>query len=164
MGRKIDRNTEKRRRSMENQNEAVAPTIAIRKILFPIDLTENASRLLPYVFSLSEKYKSRIYLLHVVQDLNKWGKLYVPHPSMDTFQKEAIEAAKNALETLCEEQLQRFPDLNTIVVSGDAAQEILKAIASEGIDLVINSLMMIRVNQRGVVAVVGNTVMTLSYP
>jgi nucleotide-binding universal stress UspA family protein len=122
---------------MENQIEAVEPTIAIKKILFPIDLTENASKLLPYVFSLSEKYKSRIYLLHVVQDLNKWGKLYVPHPSMDTFQKEAIEAAKNALQTLCEEQLQRCPDFKTIVVSGDAAQEILKVIASERIDLVI---------------------------
>lgn len=122
---------------MENQNEAVEPTIAIKKILFPIDLTETASKLLPYVFSLSEKYKSRIYLLHVVQDLNKWGKLYVPHPSMDTFQKEAIEAAKNALQTLCEEQLQRCPDFKTIVVSGDAAQEILKVIASERIDLVI---------------------------
>ena len=122
---------------MENQIEAVEPTIAIKKILFPIDLTETASKLLPYVFSLSEKYKSRIYLLHVVQDLNKWGKLYVPHPSMDTFQKEAIEAAKNALQTLCEEQLQRCPDFKTIVVSGDAAQEILKVIASERIDLVI---------------------------
>ena len=122
---------------MEKENEAVEPTIAIKKILFPIDLTENASRLLPWVFSLSEKYKSRIYLLHVVQDLNKWGKLYVPHPSMDTFQKEAIEAAKNALEVLCEEQLQRCPAFKTIVVSGDAAQEILKVIASEGIDLVI---------------------------
>ena len=122
---------------MEKENEGVDPTIDIKKILFPIDLTENASKLLPYVFSLSKKYNSSVYLLHVVQDLNKWGKLYVPHPSMDNFQKEAIEAAKSALQTLCEEQLQRCRDFKTIVVSGDAAQEILKVIAAEGIDLVI---------------------------
>ena len=64
--------------------------LEIKKILFPLDLTENSSKILPYVLSISEKYNSIIYLLYVVQDLNKWGKLYVPHPSMDVFQNEAI--------------------------------------------------------------------------
>jgi nucleotide-binding universal stress UspA family protein len=121
---------------MEKESVGVEQ-INIKKILFPIDLTENASKLLPYVFSLSEKYNSGIYLLHVVQDLNKWGKLYVPHPSMDNFQIEAIEAAKKSLQALCEEQLQHCPNFQTIVVSGDAAQEILKVIVSEEIDLVV---------------------------
>jgi hypothetical protein len=43
--------------------------IEIKKILFPLDLTENSSKILPYVLSLSEKYNSLIYLFHVVQDL-----------------------------------------------------------------------------------------------
>jgi hypothetical protein len=30
--------------------------IEIKKILFPVDLTENASKILPYVLSVSEKY------------------------------------------------------------------------------------------------------------
>ncbi|MBC2709828.1 MAG: hypothetical protein HGJ94_02070 [Desulfosarcina sp.] len=50
------------------------------------------------------------YLLHVVQDLNKWGKLYVPHPSIDKFQKEANEVAKKAMDTVCENQLQSCPN------------------------------------------------------
>ena len=41
--------------------------IEIKKILFPLDLTENSSKILPYVLSLSEKYNSQIYLFHVVQ-------------------------------------------------------------------------------------------------
>lgn len=40
--------------------------IEIKKILFPLDLTENSSKILPYVLSVSEKYNSTIYLLHVV--------------------------------------------------------------------------------------------------
>ena len=111
--------------------------IEIKKILFPLDLTENSSKILPYVLSISEKYNSIIYLLHVVQDLNKWGKLYVPHPSMDKFQKEAIEVAKKAMDTVCENQLQCCPNFQKRVVSGDAADEILKVIESEGIDLLI---------------------------
>ena len=111
--------------------------IEIKKILFPLDLTENSSKILPYVLSISEKYNSIIYLLHVVQDLNKWGKLYVPHPSMDVFQNEAIEGAKKAMDTVCENQLQSCPNFQKRVVSGDTVDEILKVIESEEIDLLI---------------------------
>jgi len=111
--------------------------IEIKKILFPLDLTENSSKILPYVLSISEKYNSIIYLLHVVQDLNKWGKLYVPHPSMDVFQNEAIEGAKKAMDTVCENQLQSCPNFQKRVVSGDTVDEILKVIESEAIDLLI---------------------------
>ena len=115
----------------------VKAMIEIKKILFPLDLTENSSKILPYVLSVSEKYNSIIYLLHVVQDLNKWGKLYVPHPSMDVFQKEAIEGAKKAMDTVCENQLQSCPNFQKSVVSGDTVDEILKVIESEEIDLLI---------------------------
>jgi nucleotide-binding universal stress UspA family protein len=115
----------------------VKAMIEIKKILFPLDLTENSSKILPYVLSISEKYNSIIYLLHVVQDLNKWGKLYVPHPSMDVFQNEAIEGAKKAMDTVCENQLQSCPNFQKRVVSGDTVDEILKVIESEKIDLLI---------------------------
>jgi nucleotide-binding universal stress UspA family protein len=111
--------------------------LEIKKILFPLDLTENSSKILPYVLSISEKYNSIVYLLHVVQDLNKWGKLYVPHPSMDKLQKEANEAARKAMDTVCENQLQSCPNFQKKVVSGDAADEILKVLESEDIDLLI---------------------------
>jgi nucleotide-binding universal stress UspA family protein len=111
--------------------------VEIRKILFPIDLTENAYKVLPYVLSVSEKYNSMIYLLHVVQDLRRWGKVYVPHTSMDKLQGEALEAADKALDTVCEQHLQGCPNFQRRIVSGDPATEVLKAIESEGIDLVI---------------------------
>ena len=111
--------------------------VEIKKILFPIDLTENSSKILPYVLSASEKYNSTIYLLHVVHDLLKWGHLYIPHPSLDKFQKEALEGAKKAMDMVCEKELQSCPNFQRKVVSGDPAAEILKTIESEGIDLVI---------------------------
>ncbi|MCK4390421.1 MAG: universal stress protein [Desulfobacterales bacterium] len=111
--------------------------VEIKKILFPCDLTENSSKLLPYVLSVSEKYNSMIYLLHVVQDLHRWGKLYIPHSSMDTLQKEAFEGAERALDKICEEQLQSCPNFQRRIASGDPTIEILKTIESEGIDLVI---------------------------
>ncbi len=111
--------------------------IEIKKILFPFDLTQNSSKILPYVLSISEKYNSLVCLLHVVQDLNKWGKLYVPHPYMDKFQNEANECAKKAMDKICEKELQGCPNFQKMVVSGDEVEEILKVVESEGIDLLI---------------------------
>ena len=111
--------------------------VEIKKILFPIDLTENSSKILPYVLSASEKYNSMIYLLHVVHDLHKWGHLHVPHPSLDELQKEALGGAEKVLDRVCEEQLQSCPNFQRRIVSGDPVIEILKTIDSEGIDLVI---------------------------
>ena len=109
----------------------------IKKILFPIDLTENSSKILPYVLSFSEKYNSMIYLLHVVQDLQRWGKAFIHHTSMDKLQKEALEWTEKALNKVCDEELQSCPNFQRRIVSGDAIDEILKTIESEDIDLVI---------------------------
>ncbi len=109
----------------------------IAKILYPCDLTENSTKILPYVLAFAEKYDSTVHLLHVVQDLHKWAILYVPHPSMDTAQKEALEAAEKALGKICDERMQGCPNFQRRIVSGDPTAEILKTIESEGIDLVI---------------------------
>jgi len=106
--------------------------IEIKKILFPCDLTENSSKILPYVLSISEKYNSKVYLIHVVQD-----QLYVPHPSADLFQKEALEGAEKAVNKICEKQLQSCPNFKRILVSGDIVAEILNTIEAEEIDLLI---------------------------
>ena len=113
----------------------------MKKILFPCDVTENSSKILPYVLSVSEKYDSTIYLLHVVPDLQKWAKEYIshtsPYASLDMFKKEALEGAEKAIDRVCEEQLQSCPNFQRRVVSGDPATEILKTIETEDMDMVI---------------------------
>jgi len=112
--------------------------IEMKRILFPIDFTENSSKILPYVLSVSEKYDGMIYLLHVVEDLSKWGGgSYIPHIPLDQYQEEAFQGAEKALDRVCEEQLQSCPNFQKRILFGDPAQEILKTIESEGIDLVI---------------------------
>ncbi len=112
----------------------------IKKILFPCDLTESSSKMLPYVLSLSEKYNSMIYLFHVIQELDTWGSDYiddVPYVVLNKFQQEASEGAEKAMDRVCNEQLQGCPNFQRKIISGDPATEILKMIESEGIDLVV---------------------------
>jgi nucleotide-binding universal stress UspA family protein len=111
--------------------------VEIKKILFPCDFTKNSEKILSYVRSMAEKYDSTIYLLHVVQDLRQWGLTYVPHASLDVDQKKVLQGADRLMDRICEEQLESCPNFQRRIVAGDPAEEIIKFIESEGIDLVI---------------------------
>ena len=106
------------------------------KILFPCDFSRNSSKILPYVLSIAEKYNSQVYILYV-DELHEWGGHFIPHPSIDTLQKEALKAAEKAMDKICEEQLQSCPNFQRKIVSGDPASEILKVVESEDIDMVV---------------------------
>jgi nucleotide-binding universal stress UspA family protein len=111
--------------------------VEIEHILFPCDFSENSSKILPYVLSLSQKYDSTIHLLHVVEDLLKWGGFYVPHPSLTQYQAELLKSAEEKMDEICKDQMQRCKNFKRIIISGDPAQEILKVIEEHDIDLVI---------------------------
>jgi nucleotide-binding universal stress UspA family protein len=112
--------------------------LEIKRVLFPVDFTENESKILPYVLSVSEKYDARIYLLHVVEDLPKWESgFYIPHIPWDQYREEALKGAGKALDRVCKKRLKGCPNFQKMIVSGDPAQEILKTIETEAIDLVI---------------------------
>jgi len=77
----------------------------------PLISRKTHQRYLPYVLSVSEKYDGMIYLLHVVENLSKWGGgSYIPHIPLDQYQEEAFRGAEKALDTVCEEQLQSCPN------------------------------------------------------
>jgi nucleotide-binding universal stress UspA family protein len=105
------------------------------KILFPCDLTENASRILPYVLSVGEKYNARICLLFVVEDLPLFHP--IPYVSMGWDQGKILKDAENAVNLFCEEHLQSCPNFQKLILTGDPASAILKTIDSNDIDLVV---------------------------
>jgi nucleotide-binding universal stress UspA family protein len=111
--------------------------VKIKRILFPTELRDYSLKILSYVISMSDKYNSTIYLLHVIEDFLKWGGFYIPHISLDLFQREAMEAAGKLMDKVCRLQMQGCPDFERRIRSGDPAVEILKTIESEDIDLVV---------------------------
>jgi nucleotide-binding universal stress UspA family protein len=111
--------------------------LEIKRILFPVDFTQNSSKILPYVLSVAEKYNATIYLVHVVEDFAQWGGFYVPHIPFEQFHEEALKGAERTLDRVCGEQLQSCPNFQKKILSGDPAQRILETIESEKIDLVV---------------------------
>ncbi len=111
----------------------------VKKVLWPTDFSGNAEKALPYVTSLTEKYGTEIHVLYVIEDIAN-------HPSWyGDFEKDRIKeileweekTAKKRLKQTCEKYLQGCPLYIRHIAIGDPAQEILKLIDKENVDMVV---------------------------
>ena len=107
-----------------------------KKILFPVDLSEASPKIAPYVLEMAAKFDAEIHLLFVARILQHFTSIYVPHPSVNKFEAEIVKGAEKRLQEFTEEYFKDVP-CKARVVLGDAAQETLNYVRSEGIDLIV---------------------------
>ena len=107
-----------------------------KKILFPVDLSEVSPKIAPYVKEMASKFGSEVHLVFVARVLQHFTSIYVPHPSVENFEAEIVKGAEKKLQEFAEEHFQDVSPKAQVVL-GDAAEEILNHVRSEGIDLVI---------------------------
>jgi nucleotide-binding universal stress UspA family protein len=113
----------------------------VKKILWPTDLSGSAKQALKYVQSITEKYQAEIHVMYVIEDIAHHRGLY------GNFTQDHIEKiiawenkkAKERLDDICSQYLEGCPLYIKHVAVGDPAEEILKLIEKEGIDMVIIS-------------------------
>lgn len=111
---------------------------AINRILFPVDLaSEVSSKLAPDAIAFARKFDAEVHLLLVTGSFEKFKTFYIPHPSLRTFGEEVLKGGQKKLAEYVEECFSDYPKLKTAVVQGDPAEEILKYVEGEQIDLVI---------------------------
>jgi nucleotide-binding universal stress UspA family protein len=108
-----------------------------KNILFPVDLSESSEKIAPYVQAVAEKFESKIHLLFVARVLDYFASIYVPAPSITTMEKDIIEGAEKRIDEFVDQHFRDYSGTKATVVSGDATEQIINYIQSEGIDLVI---------------------------
>jgi nucleotide-binding universal stress UspA family protein len=108
-----------------------------RRILFPVDLSETSSKLVPYVQAMATKFDAKIYLIFVARVFDYFTNVYVPHPSISQFEKEIIDGAEKRLYEFRDEQFKDYAETKTAVVAGEAWEEIINYAQDKGIDLII---------------------------
>jgi nucleotide-binding universal stress UspA family protein len=108
----------------------------VKKILFPVDLSEVSPKIAPYVKEVASKFGAEVHLVFVARILQHFTSIYVPHPSVGKFEAEIVEGAEKKLQEFVQET---FPEgsCRAQVVLGDAAEEILNYAEAEEIDLII---------------------------
>jgi len=108
-----------------------------KKILFPVDLSEASEKVVPVAITMVQKFEASLHLLHVTRLLEYFESSYVPHPSLDQFEKEIAQGAKKLLEKFRQIHFSDYTNVSLEVVTGRCADEILKYIKKNRMDLVI---------------------------
>ena len=113
----------------------------IKKILWPTDFSSSAEAALSHVQSLTEKYQAEIHVLYVIEDIAHhegwYGEFDPSH--IDKLMEWGQKTARKRLNQICEKYLEGCPLYIKHIAVGDPAQEILKLIDAEDIDMVIMS-------------------------
>ena len=111
----------------------------VNKVLWPTDFSSSSEKALPYVTDLTQKYGAEIHVLYVIEDIahhESWyGDFEKTH--VDKLMRWADKSAKKRLDQVCQKYLDSCPLYVKHVAVGDPAQEILKLINKEKVDLVV---------------------------
>ena len=111
----------------------------VKKVLWPTDFSSIAEKALPYVTDLTQKYGAEIHVLYVIEDMAHHESWYgdFDRPRVDKLMEWADKSAKKRLDQVCKKYLDSCPLYIKHIAVGDPAQEILKLIDNEGVDLVV---------------------------
>ena len=111
----------------------------VNKILWPTDFSSSAEKALPYVTDLTQKYGAEIHVLYVIEDIAHHDSWYgeFDRTHVDKLMEWADKSAKKRLDQVCEKYLNSCPLYVKHIAIGDPAQEILKLIDKEKVDLVV---------------------------
>jgi nucleotide-binding universal stress UspA family protein len=111
----------------------------IKKILWATDLSENASKALPLVTSLSERYQTEVHVVYVLEELGHFGAWYgeFDRSEIEKLQELEREKAEKKLDEICTLHLNHCPLYIRHTKVGDPASEILKLVEKERADLVV---------------------------
>jgi nucleotide-binding universal stress UspA family protein len=111
----------------------------VKKVLWPTDFSSSAQKALPYVTDLTQKYQAEIHVLYVIEDIvhhkGWYGDFDKSH--VDKLMEWANKSATKRLGQICEKYLDGCPLYIKHIAIGDPAQEILKLIENEGVDMVV---------------------------
>jgi nucleotide-binding universal stress UspA family protein len=100
----------------------------MKKVLWPTDFSANAEKALDYVTSLSDKYQTEVHVLYVIPELAQHESWY---------QEWEEKTAKERLDQVCNNYLQGCRLYVKHIATGDPAEEILKLVRQENIDMVV---------------------------
>ena len=110
-----------------------------KKILFPVDLSEVSAEIIPYVTTMARTFQADLHVLFVARIFKYYDTIYVPPVSIVEFEEKVVAGGQRRLDEFVAEHLKDCCVSIVKVIPGDPAEEIVRYIEMEGIDLVVMS-------------------------
>lgn len=111
--------------------------IKIDKILFPLDFSEVSPKIVPWVKYLAENFGAEVHLLYVVRRMDHLGGFYVEEVSIKKFEKEILDGVDRSISEFAEKYFSEYKNIKTKYVVGDASDEIVNYVKTEGVNLIV---------------------------
>jgi nucleotide-binding universal stress UspA family protein len=111
--------------------------VNFKNILFPVDMSESALAVVPFVQSIAGLYESDIHLLYVARSVEYLSVIQIEAPTLVSFNSELFDSAQKSLAEFKEAHFGNREYIKTAVILGYPSEEILGYVARKNIDLVI---------------------------
>ncbi len=108
----------------------------IRRIIFPVDLSDFSSSIVPQVISLAEKFGAEIHIVAILEYSGPIGAAYSFRASSDLPETTRMSAEQKLLE-FERESFINYRNVKRILLFGRPADRILDYISSAEADLVV---------------------------
>jgi nucleotide-binding universal stress UspA family protein len=109
-------------------------SMEIKRILYPVDLSDFSTSIVPQVISLAEKFSAEIHIVAVVEPFDLSSAL---SPTADPLSCDTPERAEQKLQVFEHESFLGYRSVKRTLLCGRAAEEILNYITTAGIDIVV---------------------------
>jgi nucleotide-binding universal stress UspA family protein len=109
----------------------------IKRVLFPVDLTEPSEKIIPYVLKVVEVFEAELHVLFVLSVLDQLEGLHVPYLDFIELSRTAQEGAQDKLQKLCTKHFSGVSSCGAFTRIGDAPREIIQYVRENSIDLIV---------------------------
>jgi nucleotide-binding universal stress UspA family protein len=111
--------------------------IEFKKVLVPIDFSENSPKVLEAATDIAEKLDSELYIVFVVQSFEDYSGFFVPHMPIAQFEEEMLQSAEKKMESFLAENLGGEKTCTSTVIKGDVAEEITDYATKNNISMIV---------------------------
>ena len=112
--------------------------IKIEKILFPTDFSEHSKHAFGYALSFAKEYGARLYMLHVVEDVQYLANAYMfDVPIMPSFADMEQSRLKEMQEFVDRETADEAVEVEKMIRHGRPFIEIIQTARDESVDLIV---------------------------
>ena len=108
----------------------------IKRILFATDFSKRTAKAIPLAGELTKRFGAKLYIVHVIQDIEKITKWYAPKVNMDEIHKTMEAKALIELER-CVKECEGCKDVEFRLLKGVPHEEILTFKRANSIDMII---------------------------
>jgi len=109
----------------------------IKKILVPVDFSENSQKILRTAVDFAARFKAEVVIVFVVQSFDDYSGFFVPHMPIIQLEEEMVKSAKEKMKSFVAETLNGSVPYSTAILSGDVVEEINRFAGEAKADMIV---------------------------